>query len=256
MNREVFKAACEKVYGCESSDRQRKGIGTLGEKTLHAVLKEYYEPDCDNQEVRLGSYVADIVGESGVIEIQTANFGRLIPKLDVFLDCCDVTVVYPMAAVKYLRWLDPESGELSERRRSPKRLTIYDAARELYVLRYALDNPRFHLKLCMLEIEEIRLLDGKRSKNNPKIGSSRCDRLPVDIIDEVSFYTADDYRKFVPDGLPDVFSCKQFAELAGTNTGFARRIINILVYLGIASLDRKVGNRYIYRINEKKENDK
>ena len=40
------------------------GIGTLSEKALHAALKSYYEPDFESREVKVGGFVADIVGES------------------------------------------------------------------------------------------------------------------------------------------------------------------------------------------------
>ena len=76
---------------------EKNGIGTLGEKTLHAVLKYYFEPYEDNQEIKLGKYIADIVGENGVIEIQTQNFNSLRNKLENFLEFCDVVIVYPIA---------------------------------------------------------------------------------------------------------------------------------------------------------------
>ena len=60
------------------------GIGTLSEKALHAALKSYYEPDFESREVKVGGFVADIVGENGIIEIQTRGFDRLGRKLDVF----------------------------------------------------------------------------------------------------------------------------------------------------------------------------
>ena len=74
-----FAKACEEAEQASPSD---KGIGTLSEKTLHAVLKRYYEPYGDNHEVKIGGYVADIVGEHGIIEIQTRNFDRLRKKLE------------------------------------------------------------------------------------------------------------------------------------------------------------------------------
>lgn len=40
------------------------GIGTLSEKALHAALKSYYEPDFESREVKVGGFVADIVGET------------------------------------------------------------------------------------------------------------------------------------------------------------------------------------------------
>ena len=69
------------------------GIGTLSEKALHAALKSYYEPDFESREVKVGGFVADIVGENGIIEIQTRGFDRLGRKLDVFLEAARVTVV-------------------------------------------------------------------------------------------------------------------------------------------------------------------
>ena len=156
MDKLKFHEACDKIINAE---RERNGIGTLGEKTLHAVLKNYFEPHGDNQEIKIGGYVADIVGENGVIEIQTRQFNKLLKKLEAFLEFSDVTVVYPMAEIKYLRWLDIDTGELSQRRKSPRKAKIYDVFPELYKIKYTLDNPRFHLCLCMLEVEDSQHFD-------------------------------------------------------------------------------------------------
>ena len=67
MDKELFINACK-------SDKCKKGIGTLSEKTLHSVLKNYFEPFSENHEIKIGNYVADIVGENGIIEIQTRQF--------------------------------------------------------------------------------------------------------------------------------------------------------------------------------------
>ena len=63
---------------------------------MHAALKSYYEPDFESREVKVGGFVADIVGENGIIEIQTRGFDRLGRKLDAFLEAVRVTVVYPV----------------------------------------------------------------------------------------------------------------------------------------------------------------
>ena len=52
-----FEAARNKIMG---ADRVRQGIGTLSEKTIHAVLKNYYAPDADMHEIPLEGFVADI----------------------------------------------------------------------------------------------------------------------------------------------------------------------------------------------------
>lgn len=243
MDKELFYASCEKIIG---KGRSKKGIGTLGEKTLHAVMKNYFEPQSENHEIKVGRYVADIVGEKGVIEIQTRQFFRLVPKLDNFLEFCDVTVVYPMPAIKYVSWLDMDTGEVSPKRRSPRKYRIYDAFKEIYNIRYALDNPRFHLVLCLLEMDEIRYLNGW--SGDKKRGSSRCDRIPRDIIEEVRFDCVEDYRRFLPDGLGEEFTSAQYAKACSISKELAGRGLNILNYLGLVKRVDKVGNSYIYTV--------
>ena len=235
LDRERFSAACDAVIGKE---KNRNGIGTLGEKTLHAVLKEYFEPNKENQEIRVGSFVADIVGENGVIEIQTRSFNRLLKKLECFLEYCNVTVVYPIPQVKYLSWIDTETGEVTSRRKSPKKGTIYDAAAELYRIKYTLDNPRMTLCLCLLEVEETRYLNGW--SYDRKRGSERCDRVPTSLNDEIYLRCPDDYRMYVPEGLSDEFTSADFSRSAHISLRTAQTILNILSYLGIVG---KTGKR-------------
>lgn len=246
MDKQAFSEALERVL---TEGREKNGIGTLGEKTLHAVLKEYYEPYCDNREVKVGSFVADIVGENGIIEIQTGNFHRLIKKLDVFLEYCDVTVVYPVASKTKLLKIDPDTGELCDKRTSPKHMTLYDCAPELYPIRFAFDNPRFHLRLCFLEMEETRrLVKKKRGRGKPTV---KLDRVPVEFVDEMCFDCVADYESFIPHGLSEEFTCKDFAFCAKTNTSFARMIINILIYLEIAAkIGKDKKGAYIYKIEK------
>ncbi|MBQ9869634.1 MAG: hypothetical protein IJM32_08250 [Ruminococcus sp.] len=243
MNKELFYNACEKIIG---KDRSNKGIGTLGEKTLHAVLKNYYEPFEQNHEIKVGRFVADIVGEQGVIEIQTRSFGNLLEKLDNFLEFCEVTVVYPLPALKYVSWLDMETGELSPKHKSPKKCRIYDAFKEIIRIKYALDNPRFHLVLCFLEVDEIRFLNGW--SENKKRGSSRCDRIPKDIIEEVRFDCIEDYRRFLPDGLPEEFTSAHYAKACKINKQLASNGLNILSYLGLVERVGKKGRSFIYKV--------
>lgn len=99
MNQQRFEQARLKVL---SNLKKQSGIGTLAEKSVHAVLKAYYEPYEDSCEIRIGSYVADIVGEDGIIEIQTRQFSRLTEKLKEYLPLCHVTIVYPILSEKWI----------------------------------------------------------------------------------------------------------------------------------------------------------
>ncbi|MDF2567294.1 MAG: hypothetical protein K0R90_750, partial [Oscillospiraceae bacterium] len=117
MDKIKFRQACDKII---DRQREKNGIGTLSEKTLHAVLKQYFEPFLANHETKIGSFVADIVGEDGIIEIQTCGFDKLRKKLDAFLPVCKVTVVYPVTNIKWLSWIDERTGEITQKRKSPK----------------------------------------------------------------------------------------------------------------------------------------
>lgn len=244
MNRQAFLDACDRIVG---NRRDKKGIGTLSEKTMHAVLKEYYQPFSDSQEVKVGSFVADIVSESGIIEIQTRSFYKLIKKLDCFLEFCDVTVVTALPAVKYVSWLNPKTGECTSRRKSPYKASIYNAIHELYSIKYTLDNPRMHLRLLLLEVEDIRYLNGW--SKDKKRGSSRCDRIPIDIIDEIEFNCVDDYRQFIPKNLPVEFTSKDFADCAKIHRNIAQTTLNILSYLELVKKVGNSGKTIIYKVN-------
>ena len=110
MDEKRFETAKKKIIG---QAREREGIGTLREKTLHAVLKHYYAPDENMHEVPIGPYVADIYTGDAILEIQNGNFYKIRTKLDVFLAQYPVTVIYPIPHCKWLVWVDEETGELS-----------------------------------------------------------------------------------------------------------------------------------------------
>lgn len=93
-------------------------------KTVHAVLKAFYESDPEHQEIPVENFVADILRDGEIIEIQTRGFNKLRRKLDTFLKYYPVTIVYPIVHTKYLYWIDEETGEISSKRKSPKTGTI------------------------------------------------------------------------------------------------------------------------------------
>ena len=142
-----FQRALDRIVRME--ERDRHGIGMQKEKTLHAVLKAYEDPDEDHHEIPIENYIADIYNEKigTITEIQTANFGYLREKLAAFLPLYRVKVVYPIPAGKWITWIDPETGELEKRSRSPKKGSFYSAFRELYRISSYLDHPNLCVKL-------------------------------------------------------------------------------------------------------------
>ena len=245
IDQTAFDAARQKIIGKSHND---KGIGTLSEKTLHAVLKAYYEPDEDKHEVALDGYYADIFNEHGVIEIQPRQLNKLRDKLSVFLNDYNVRVVYPMAYEKYLSWIDPESGAVSSRRKSPKRCTMYDAIFELYKIKPFLKNPNLSVTVLMMDMEEYKLLNGW--SYDKKRGAERFDRIPVGIRKIVKLDCPQDYMQFVPDGLESGFTSADFASAAHIDRGTASDVLGMLNYMEQVRRVGKKGNAFIYDIVE------
>lgn len=245
MDKQAFEEAKKKIIGI---DRQRLGIGTLSEKTVHAILKNYYEPDEDKQEIPIETFVADIYSDGEIIEIQTRQFNRMREKLKAFLPLYPVTIVYPIPREKWLIWIDEESGELSKKRKSPAKGNPYVAFPELYKIKMFLRDPNLRLKLVLLDMEEYRLLNGwSRDK---KKGSSRYDRIPTELVEEVDITCLRDYMQFIPYELEEDFTTKDFAKAARIPTALSQTVLNILYHVGVVERSGKQGNSYLYRVIE------
>lgn len=247
MDNEQFESAIKKImYGAY----RPSGIGTLGEKTLHAVIKQYMEPYDGSHEIKIGPYIADIVGEDGIIEVQTRGFEKLRKKLAVFLDVSRVTVVYPVVRTKWLAWIDPDTGEVGKKRKSPKRGTVFEAFYELYKIKALLCHPNLRILLLLIDMEEYRSLNGW--SENRKRGSSRHERIPVELAGEVPIANRQDYRKLIPGGLPEQFTTKDYQKHSGISLGGAQTALNVLCYVGAVRQTGKQGRLKLYEVYDTK----
>lgn len=242
INRDQFLSACALVVG---KSHERAGIGTLGEKTLHAVLKHYFEPDKEKHEIKIGSFYADILNENGITEIQTRSFNALRKKLALFLSQETVTVVYPVAKTKRLVWVNGETGETTKVRKSPKTGSRYEVFFELYKIKDLLTHPNFRLCIVLLDLTEYRNLDGWSSDR--KKGSSRNERIPEDIAEEIYINSLPDYQKLIPENLPEFFSVKDFKTAAKLSAHSAGLALNVLKYTGAVTASGKKGNAILYK---------
>ncbi len=243
-----FQSALESIISL--TERERHGIGMQKEKSLHAVLKAYEDPDEDHQEIPIDKFIADIYNDGRITEIQTANLGSLREKLDCFLKDYEVTVVYPIPARKYVTWIDPETGELGKRSLSPKRGSFYHAFKELYKISSYLDHSNLNVKLILIDMEEYRVQDGwDRTR---KRGSHRYDRMPTAIVDEMLLTQPMDYMQFIPYDIEEPFTAKELA----IKCGFKRKSDNfstvalVLNRLGVLERVGKRGRAYLYRVSE------
>ncbi len=259
-----FRAVAEEVMRLPLlSDRARvraaeaaetPHIGTLREKRLHATVKRYLCPDVSCHEQPVGReapdgtlpakkprrVVADILMGNEILEVQTGGFYPLRDKLAWYLSHtnCRVTVVHPLAAVKYLSWIDPATGDVLSRHRSPKRGRVKDVARELYWLSDFVGNERFSLRLLLLELEEYRMADGW--SQDGKRGSNRYERFPTALLGEVTLAAPSDYATYF---LPDALAAAPFtaAEYAKATAIRGKATYSMLHLLERLSLVRETG---------------
>lgn len=222
---EEARAAAERDLGC-------RGIGTLGEKSLHLTLKYYFAPDADSHERAVGGFIADAVTEDGIIEIQTRGLCRLKPKLDAFLPCCPVTVVHPVVTKKYLCSVNAE-GELLTRRKSPKHETAYTAMREIYTLRDYIGREGFRICLCFAALDEYIL-----KENSKRI---KLDRVPTALTELRMLESPADFAELLPNGLAEVFTVQALSKAVHAPELQTRMFVNLLSRLGILEECGRIG---------------
>ena len=214
------------------------GIGTLSEKSLHKMLKLYIEPNIENHEVAYMGSIVDIKTADGIFEVQTRGYEKLVPKLRRILPTSTVTVVCPLAHEKYMRWLDRETGEMTERRKSPKRENAFDAFRMLFGIRELITHPNLHVRLVYMQVEDFRALDGWDKTR--KRGSNRVERIPTRIIREEVISTTADYLGYLPETLGAEFTAPEFSRAIKRTSRYTFYVLKLLVATGAV---REVGKR-------------
>ena len=238
MDEHSFAAACRAV---QEMGRVEQGVGTLGEKTLHAVLKRMIEPDLSRHEVKLGRYTADVLNEHGVFEVQTRNLHKLKPKLTALLPYWPVTVVVPVVETKWLLMMDPETGELKERRRSPKRGRAAAILPDLAYLKPLLKDPNLSFLLVRLEGEELRKPSHSRWRPVTPL-----EFAPTRFLGTVCLKTPADYAALLPPDLPKEFTARELAKALGLPAGQGSAAANVLAFMGAIRQTGTKGRTFLY----------
>lgn len=238
----------ERFYECVKKSEEEidsDGIGTLNEKQIHSVLKSYFATSFFDKEIKIGSYYADLVAENGIFEIQTQNFKKLISKLNVFLQASHVTVVYPYHRHTRLSYFDKSTGELIKTGRSVKHSDMTDFFIELYRIKEYLNNPNITICIAELSVENYRFTakDLKRRKTDKK------KTVPTELERLIYLEDSDSYRCFIPEGLPEIFTKKDFA--AYSKISEPSILIEILKYMGIVDFYGKGKNgEYLFKLTQ------
>lgn len=230
-------------------NRIKTTVGTQNEKIIHAALKNYFAPFSDEQEVKIGSFFADAVND-GIFEIQTKQLYKLREKLAVFLESTRVNLVHPFICESKTLFINGE-GEIVKREKPRKNSSWLKIFEELYSIRNFLRNDNLKIIIVKLKAEKIVSFDGGeipdlRNKNVRK--KCKIEKIPTEIVEEIRFEKAEDFRRLLPEKLPENFTKKEFCKAAGEANSSLR--LEVLREIGIVKAVGKRKNAFVYTIEK------
>ena len=205
-------------------------FSTLNESSLHKSLKILYQEIYEGEtEVEKDGYIYDIITKNGnVIEIQTKNLSKLLPKiLTTIENGHNIKLVHPVIITNRIE-LNDEEGNIISKRKSPKKGHILDIFNELTGIYPVLTNPHFSLEIVEIEMteERVRTKEPVQSKNGRRrfrrdwIKNGK--RLET-ILNTRRFSKAEDYLKLLPP-LPKTFCAKDIKKLLSEQKDIPKRI--------------------------------
>lgn len=219
------------------------GITTYMERDLHRSLKRRFCPDEALHELKIGRYVADACAGGTIYEIQTGSLSPLAKKLKYYLENTDlnILVVHPIAQDRRILWLSPTSGELvAPPRRSSHHKTVFSGISELLYIRELLDNDRLCVCFLMMEIDEVRLLDGYGKQKKRRATS--VDRMAGEIYSEIFIKNMSDVAQLAMPELPDgEFSREDLSHALGLSGRALWRVQKLLTDAEIITCRKEKG---------------
>ena len=243
---ERFEMLCEE----ESQIAERgngEAIGTYGEKRLHRILKRWISDDVRAQEVRVGSYVADVLTDEGIFEIQTGSFRPLLPKLRYYLNETDhaVALICPLIVEKRIVRMERESGEVLYTKRSPKHGRVIDVLPEFFWISELLPCERIALEVVLISVEEHRFSERMRYRRE---GAYDAELYPRALLDCVSLRDLEDYRAFLPPEM-ESFTAAEYGAYSKLKARKLYSALNFLCAIGLLRREKE-GKKYRYFLNK------
>ncbi len=240
------------------------GIGTLGEKQMHAAIKRYICPDVACHEVKLDTadsfdengkkvkkrrFVADILKDNNIYEIQTGSLAPLLDKIKWILEntSYNITVIHPIAESKWVNVLNSEN-DIEKRYHSPKKGRIYDIAPEIYYFKDFVSSPRFALVLLFMEAEQYIKNTAKTSRSRPRY--KKYELIPVNLLSAAVFSTPESYGCLIPDTLEEPFTVKQFSKATKILGMDAYGSVHSLCDIGLLEESGRIGRAAAYKRKE------
>jgi hypothetical protein len=217
----------------------------MGETSLHEAVKRWYAQPGDRLEAWVDGYLIDIVRDDRLIEIQTGNFSAIKAKLEDLVRQHQVRLVHPIAQTKWIVRLDARGGRVS-RRRSPKRGRVEDLFLELVYIPHLMEDPKFSLEALMVHSEEELIDDGRGSWRRRRW--SVHDRLLLDVVGRATFSAPADFKKLLPEALPEEFTTRELADILGLRANIAQKMTYCLRHMDVLDTIGKRGRARLYSI--------
>ena len=219
-------------------------IGTLGEKSLHSSLKDWYAQPGDQLEIEVDGFHIDIIRSNLLIEIQTANFSSLRRKLNTLIENHPLRLVFPIAQEKWIVRLAADGVTQIGRRKSPKKGNLFHLFEELVSIPDLIKHPNFSLEVLLIQEEEIRCDDGTGSWRRK--GLRMVDHRLIEVLDQHIFKEPSDFLALIPHDLTDPFSTKELSESIDQPRWIAQKMAYCLRNIGIIEIVGKNGNLLLY----------
>lgn len=200
------------------------------ESSLHSAIKQWYSLEGDKLEAKVDDFKVDILRRDLLIEIQTANFSAIKPKLQRLLNNHKVRIVYPIPKQKWIIHRSTATGETFGRRRSPREGRLSDLFSELIRIPSLFASENLSVEVLMIEMEEIWCNDRRGSWR--RRGASIEDRKLIRVLERRIFENQTDFLRLLPEGLADPFSNRNLAESLGIPINQSRRMTYALRKMG------------------------
>lgn len=214
------------------------------EQTLHEQLKDFYAHETGEIESVLGDYRVDVVRGDLLIEIQTRSFSSIRDKLRDLAGEHRVRLVHPIAYQKWIIRLD-KNGKRVSRRKSPKRGRVEEIFYELVYMPELLVNSNFELEVVLVDLAEYWIDDGKGSWRRRRW--SIHDKQMLELRERHLFKEPMDFKKLLPDTLPDLFTSRMLANETGLRIRVCQKMLYCLTKIGIVARDGRKGRAYLYK---------
>lgn len=218
-------------------------VGTLNESALHKNFKELYAEDGDEIECPVGDYIVDIRKLDRIVEIQTSNFHRVVPKIYDLLQNHTLHLVYPLAAQTTITKNLADGSVRS--RKSPKRGTIYEIFNALVSAPTIILHPNFSLEVPMIHEEQIRVFDNKKAWRRRHWVI--VERRLIERIHTHKLTDETDLWSLFSNLLPDIFTSKDVSQCLGIGRRLAQQSLYCLRRCGVVEMVDKRGNELIYQ---------